>query len=335
MSKNRTIKVSYLKYFESKDPAPSKKALVKRKILDQYHDLKAAGCSDSIICKTLDVSRAAIYRWKSRYNRIGIKGLENASRIPYTVPVARYTPEVIQLVLRLRQQNPIWGKAKIHKILIRDYHMSTSVSTIGRILKLLVAQGKIKPASFYFGRLKVKRPRRFTGHSRRWKHGMQAEIPGELIQIDHAVVEIGDGRYVKQFDATCPVTKLTVSQVYTRATSKIAQNFLDYAQAQFPFQIRSIQVDGGSEFRGDFEQTCADRNIELYVLPPKSPEYNGNIERRHGTIKYEFFAVYDGELSLEKIRAKLAQYMLKYNHYRPHQALNFDTPWDFFLKLGK
>lgn len=239
MSKNRTIKVSYLKYFESKDPAPSKKALVKRKILDQYHDLKAAGCSDSIICKTLDVSRAAIYRWKSRYNRIGIKGLENASRIPYTVPVARYTPEVIQLVLRLRQQNPIWGKAKIHKILIRDYHMSTSVSTIGRILKLLVKQGKVKPACFYFGRLKIKRPRRFIGHSRRWKHGMQSKVPGELIQIDHAVVEIGDGRYVKQFDATCPITKLTVSQVYTRATSKIAQKFLDYAQAQFPFQIRS------------------------------------------------------------------------------------------------
>ncbi len=38
-----------------------------------------------------------------------------------------------------------------------------------------------------------------------------------------------------------------------------------------PFAIKSIQVDGGSEFIKDFEQLCVDLSvdlsIELYVLP--------------------------------------------------------------------
>ena len=42
-------------------------------------------------------------------------------------------------------------------------------------------------------------------------------------------------------------------------------------QTQAPFPIRSLQVDGGSEFRDEFEQACRDLGIPLYVLPPKNP----------------------------------------------------------------
>ena len=45
-----------------------------------------------------------------------------------------------------------------------------------------------------------------------------------------------------------------------------------------PFQIQSIQVDGGSEFRAEFEDACAELNIPLIVLPPAKPKYNGGVD---------------------------------------------------------
>jgi hypothetical protein len=52
-----------------------------------------------------------------------------------------------------------------------------------------------------------------------------------------------------------------------------------------PYQIRSIQVDGGSEFMMKFEEACRELGIPLVVLPPASPKYNGGVEsylRKYG-----------------------------------------------------
>lgn len=47
--------------------------------------------------------------------------------------------------------------------------------------------------------------------------------------------------------------------------------FLDKLIREAPFAITGIQVDGGSEFRADFEQACQDKGLDLYVLSPKAP----------------------------------------------------------------
>lgn len=326
-------KVSFDKYYGADGPRASKAAQQRLKKLNKFYELKRNGCVEAAVLQVLEVSRASIYRWQKEYKEYGISGLESDSRAPLKVPKHRYSRKLVELVLKLRRENPIWGKAKIHAIISRDYRLKISVSTVGRILQLLVKKGFVKPYWYYFGRIRPKQSRQFNKHAKRWKYGIKPKSPGDLIQIDHAVIEAAPGRYIKQFDATCPITKLSVSQVYHQATSRISAQFLDYIQLQFPFKINSIQVDGGSEFMHEFEQSCQKQKIELFVLPPKSPKFNGNVERRHATIKYEFFATYDGGPSLEEIRPKLAQFMLKYNHYRPHQALDFETPWSFYLKL--
>ena len=96
---------------------------------------------------------------------------------------------------------------------------------------------------------------------------MKAKYPGELIQIDHMKVYPTPGFRVIHFKATCPVTKITYSQIYSRATSRCSEKFL--------VPIQSIQVDGGSEFRKHFEERCEALQIPLFVLPPRSPEKNG------------------------------------------------------------
>lgn len=300
--------------------------------LKLYEELKNQ-CDKKVIFKALCIPKSTFYRWKRSYGKSGLIGLENKSKAPLNIPKKKYNSQLEMLVLKLRRENPVWGKNKVFAIIKRDYGITTSVSTIGRIITKLLKQGKVKPIYFYFGRLKKKKPRKFNRYTKRWKYGMKSKVPGELVQIDHAVVEVEPGKYVKQFDATCPITKFTVSQAYSRATSLVASNFLDYIQQQFPFPLKSIQVDGGSEFKGDFELACEQKNIQLYVLPPKSPKFNGNVERRHGTIKYEFYSTYHGSADLTEIRTELFRFIEKYNLYRPHEALGFDTPWNFYLNL--
>lgn len=231
----------------------------------------------------------------------------------------------------MRKKYPVWGKLKLQKLLEREYGESVSVSTVGRILHKLLQSGKIKPVCFYYGRVRRKKARQFHNHSQRWKRGMKARQPGELIQIDHMSVNPFPGLTVKEFKAICPLTKITVAKVYSRATSRCAADFLKYLETKLPFPIHSIQVDGGSEFRRDFEALCERKHIPLYVLPPRSPEYNGHVERCNGTTKYEFHRTYDGPPNLDHIQKELEAYCQCYNTFRPHQALNQETPMTYFL----
>ncbi len=56
------------------------------------------------------------------------------------------------------------------------------------------------------------------------------------------------------------------------------------------FGIGVVHVDGGSEF----EAACQERSIPLYVLPPRSPELNGHLERANPTHRQEFWECCDG-----------------------------------------
>src|SRR5207244_1655698 len=128
----------------------------------------------------------------------------------------------------------------------------------------------------------------FKGHAQRWRVGMKAKQPGQYIQIDHMRISLSGSFHVKHFQAICPITKMVVEEAYLSATSNIASQFLDLIRKKMPFPIQSIHVDGGSEFMGEFEQACQNHFISLYVLPPRSPEYNGNVERANGALNSNF-----------------------------------------------
>lgn len=83
----------------------------------------------------------------------------------------------------------------------------------------------------------------------------------------------------------------------------------------------------------DFEQTRKHFNIPLYILPPRSPECNGIVERTNTSAKFEFYAFYSGLPNLATVRPALQCYVKKYNTYRPHQALQYRTPWQYYVEL--
>ncbi len=77
-------------------------------------------------------------------------------------------------------------------------------------------------------------------------------------------------------------------EVYRRATATAAADFLEALAKRLPFPLRAIQVDGGGEFRAQFEAACQSQGIRPFVLPPKSPKLNGHVERANRTHTEEF-----------------------------------------------
>ena len=84
---------------------------------------------------------------------------------------------------------------------------------------------------------------------------------------------------------------------------------------------------------GEFEALCKERDIELWVLPPRRPQYNGSVERINATTKYEFYQFCKITSNLKRLNLHIEHYFNKYNTVRPHQALQYLTPREYFQNL--
>jgi transposase len=326
----KSLRLKSYRSWKVDDTPVSQTAKERYKKLQLIWQLREEGCSERLALEAIEASRATFYRWQADYRRQGIVGLEPKSSATKQARQPQWSRQLEQQVLHWRKRFPLWGKKTLTTLFNRERGLNVSESTIGRIIQKLIRLGKIKPVAFYLGKVKTKRRRIFNQHAKRWKKGMKAHQPGHLVQVDHMTVNIGPGMTIKHFEAICPVTKITVAQTYWNASSQTATQFLAFIQRRFPFAIQSLQVDGGSEFRKDFEAACQTHKIALFVLPPRSPELNGCVERCNRTLRYEFYQLYDGMLNLKSIRLALAGYLKVYNTFRPHQALKQATPMAYY-----
>lgn len=305
------------------------------KKIESYDKLMQDGGEEDTVLEALETSRAALYRWKKGYRTFGLAGLENASKRPNNVRKPVWTRTIEERVYHLRKKFPLWGKAKIAVKYKAHYNEIISVSMVGRILSKLVQQQRVMPVRFLLYAKRDVKKREFNRHAQRWRYGMKATKPGELVQIDHMTITVPGHGQLKHFSAVCPVTKYAAYQVYHEANSKNARDFLEHVRKTFPFQLISLQVDGGGEFMGYFEDAAADYNLPLFVLPPRSPEYNGNVERANGTAKYEFYAQYEASSSFHILRKDLQKFAHFHNSVRPHQGIDLLTPSQFFEVIKK
>ena len=106
-----------------------------------------------------------------------------------------------------------------------------------------------------------------------------------------------------------------------RATSPAAARFLDTLLERFPFPVKAVQVDGGSEFAAEFELACQQKQLPLFVLPPKSPKLNAHVECSHRTHHEEFYQVHADSDQPPALNCQLRRWEHTYNCVRPHQSL--------------
>jgi transposase len=109
-------------------------------------------------------------------------------------------------------------------------------------------------------------------------------------------------------------------------------DFLHHLKTKFPFRIKAIQIDGGSEFMDQFEEACRRAKIRLFLNPHRHPEMNGGVERSNRTHREEFYEVEDVSLDVGEHNKQLAKYEYCHNYIRPHRALHMQTPYEYYLQ---
>jgi putative transposase len=287
----------------------------------------AKGLSAEDAAEAVGHPRSTLYRWQ--------KTPEPKSRRPHRLRKPAWPPALVQAVEALRADNPMWGKRKLVRLLRRE-GFAVSVSTVGRILKSLMQRGVVTPVPTLRRKPGGRRFRLDTKHrhARRLPKGLRPGRPGEIVQVDTLFLNIRPDKPIKHFTAYDPVAKWTVASVASRATANLAATFLDKLLADMPFKVSAIQVDGGSEFIADFERACQANNLALYVLPPKRPQLNGAVERCNGSWRYEFYAAYDLPHRLDQLQPFVDAFAHRFNHNRPHDALDGKTPAEYLRSLS-
>ena len=301
----------------------SKKARQRLKWFDYYYSHSRNG---RLTCRHFDVSPQTFYRWKKRYNPRHPKSLENHSHQPRHLRQPAYSAELVEAVLKLREEYPRWGKDKL-VILLHRQGLNCSASMVGRILHKLKERGILKEPL----------PNHISARKRRWQRPYAirkpeeyvARSPGDIVEVDTLDVRPLPGIIFKHFTARDIISRWDVLEAHTRATSNTASGFIDVLLKRMPFPIKAIQVDGGSEFQDAFERECQKRGIKLFVLPPRSPKLNGHVERAQRTHTEEFYEVTDSSFEIGELNRALLEWEKVYNTIRPHQALRYLTPLEF------
>jgi transposase len=107
---------------------------------------EAHGGNASLTARHYGLSRSTFHVWLKRYKETGARGLEDRSRRPRRLRQPTWGAALEAAVLRLRQENPCWGKDTLTPILRRE-GVTVSVSMVGRILGRLKRQGRIFSAT--------------------------------------------------------------------------------------------------------------------------------------------------------------------------------------------
>lgn len=282
-----------------------------------------------LTCRHFGISPQTFYRWKSRFNPDDLTTLEASSRRPHRVRQPQTPALVEERILVLRQKYPRWGKDKLVVLLERE-GIRVSTSTVGRVMKRLKERGVlVEPMNIRQAR-EARRRRRKPRYAIRKPQGYRVTAPGDLVQVDTLQIRLQSDDVRWQFSSRDLISRWDVSRVYRRATSYTATKFLEYMERKFPFRIRAIQIDGGSEFKKHFEEACRKRGIRLFIIPPRTPQQQAYVERSNRTHREEFYEVEDIALGLEEHNNQLEEWDKTYNYVRPHQSLDYLTPAQYY-----
>ena len=299
---------------------PSLEAKRRMKVMGWYRE---HGEKVRLTARHFGFSPDTVSRWVLAYGVKGLAGLEPRSRRPRRVRQPQVAVEVVQRVQALREQYPRWGREKLRVLLVEE-GITLSPKSIDRVLARLRARGVLREAV---------QPRKTP----RWRHQrlrrpkeLVVDRPGVLVQLDTKHVPLGKGKVAYQFGAVDCFTRKRVVALAPQLTSAQGAAFLKLMVAQFPFPVQAVQSDGGSEFLKEFGPTVEELKLAHYFNRPNYPQGNGRIERSFRTDEEEFYQVEDLPADLSGLEQALLRWNHTYETVRPHQALGYKTPEQFY-----
>ena len=262
------------------------------------------------------VSRNAIYEWKAKYDGTW-QSLNERSHRPHHHP-NEHTEEEKELILRR------YPRYKDDMIMLWDSLKKSgykrSYSSLIRVVRKWV-----KPE---IERRTARKPKPYE----------RAAYPGQKIQIDVKFVPsycVANGEKYYQYTAIDECTRFCYREMYAEHSTYSSKDFLMKLLKAFPFPIREVQTDNGTEWttallvkdpksKTLFEQALEDMDILYHRIRVATPRHNGKVERQHRTDEKRFYKKMR-MYNLEDGKKQLKKYNLKSNNI-PKVCLNFRTP---------
>lgn len=274
------------------------------------------------LCREYGVSRKTGYKWRSRFERLGVEGLADASRRPHA-PV-RTSGEVVLRVLELYAKYK-WGPKKLQALLRRESRRhQVSVKTVGRILRRAGIAARPRRGRLINSAVRVPPRVTFTEPNALWTvdfKGWWRSADGR--RCEPLTVRDAFSRYV------------LCARVLADATSAGVRREFERLFREFGVP-RCIQVDNGEPFVSMHARAGLTRlsawwvslGIQFVRSRPGKPQDNGAHERMHGDIAREVETSPSTTLLAQQRR--LSQWRRRFNEERPHEALSMRVPADVY-----
>ncbi len=303
----------------------------------------------SYTARHFGVSRKTITKWIKRFDESNLSTLEERSRRPKNLRQWEVSTIEKVRIISLRKKYIRLGKLKLKKLYESEYGEEISSWKIQRVIKV---------HKLYYSRKKLDqiKKKRYKNHSKkRITELSKKEYPYFLIQID-TVVKYYKGlkRYI--ITAVDHGTRIAFARMYTTHTSSFAADFIkrlklllsekiinvqtdngsefhkDFIISE---KIINVQTDNGSEFHKDFIKACKELDIKQYWSRPRTPKDNAMVERFNRTLKEEFMQLGNSTPDTELFNKWLTEWLIFYNFKRPHQSLDYLTPFEHYSRTSK
>jgi transposase InsO family protein/transposase-like protein len=273
------------------------------------------------------INPKTLHKWLSRFNEKSLESLEEKSRRPLKVRGWMVTPEEETNIVDLRKRNLEYGKKKLQVLYLKEYKEYISTWKIERVIrKYNLYPDKVKHDYLVEKRRKSKPKVRI--------HTVKEELKqinefGFLWHIDAIIIWWYSQRRII-FTAIEDKTKIAFARVYKTNTSGFAEDFLKRLIYLAQGKINIMHQDNGSEFQGAFERACETLGILQIYSRPHTPKDNPSLEKFNDTIQREWLSLsVVGLDDITEANKDLTRWLIKYNSYRPHQALDYKTPLEY------
>lgn len=278
-------------------------------------------------------NRQYIYRWIKRYDGT-LESLENRSHRPKSHP-NQHTPEELKLIADMRRRNPNAGLV-VFWVKLKQRGYTRSVTGLYRVLRRNGEMAVKPPNPKYI-------PKPYE----------QMIYPGQKVQIDVKFVPaaclVGEAKGTKyyQYTAIDEYSRFRYLEAFEEHSTYSSALFLEHLIKAFPFPIKCVQTDNGTEFTKRllpteqrtptlFEVRLKQYGIEHHLIRPYTPRHNGKVERSHRKDNEYFYATHSF-YSFEDFKKQLAVHCRKYNKF-PMRPLNWKSPDDYikaFINFGE
>lgn len=275
------------------------------------------------------------------------RALEPQSRAPHdTGNRKRIAKEVEDLIVRIRKDSGnVWGKEKIARVLKREYGIKVNHNTVNKYLhrhKMIDPKISLKNSKAFeekkhrdldkiLFKVKFRPPKQIKDYA-----------PGALVEKDMKYVDKSrqelDGKhkekYWYQFTEIDSFTRIRTMEISDQQNTKATIALHKEAIKRFPFKIACENTDNGFENNNEFSKELKRENVFHFYSNAGTPTDNPRVERSHLTDDLEFYNKGNASNDLEEQREMVKGWEYIYNFKRPHQALGYLTPMEFY-KLWK